>query len=65
MFSNFKYDLQIVLNWFKINYMKANSVKFQSLLRRVENIAHLDLNFTGKITLCLREGKLLGITIDN
>ena len=63
VFSNLKYDLRNVLDWFKINSMKANPGKFQFMLLGVKNIVHFTIN--GKIIPCSNEVKLLGITIDN
>ena len=65
VFSNLKYDLRNVLDWFKINSMKANPGKFQFMLLGVKNIVHLTINVNGKIIPCSNEVKLLGITIDN
>ena len=64
-FSNLKYDLRNVLDWFKINSMKANPVKFQFMFLGVKNIAPFSLNVNGKIIPCSNEVKLLGITTDN
>ena len=64
-FSNLKYDLRNVSNWFKINSMKANPGKFQFMFLEVKNIALFSLNVNGKIIPCSNEVKLLGITIDN
>ena len=55
VFSNLKYDLRNVLDWFKIN----------SMLLGVKNIVHLTINVNSKIIPCSNEVKLLGITIDN
>ena len=65
VFSNLKYDLRNVLDWFKIDSMKANPGKFQFMLLGVKNIVHLTINANGKIISCSNEVKLLGITIDN
>ena len=65
VFSNLKYDLRNVLNWFKINSMKTNPNKYQFLVFGVKNIAPFRLNVNGKIIPCSNELKLLGITIDN
>ena len=65
VFSNLKYDLRNVLNWFKINSMKTNPNKYQFLDFGVKNIAPFRLNVNGKIIPCSNELKLLGITIDN
>ena len=65
-FSNLKYDLRNVLDWFKINSIKANPGKFQFMVLGVKNIAPFSLNVNGKIIPCSNEVKLLGITtIDN
>ena len=65
VFSNLKYDLRNVLDWFKINSMKANPGKFQFMVLGVKNIAPFNLNVNGKIIPSSNEVKLLGITIDN
>ena len=57
LFSNPKYDLKNVLNWFKINSIGANPGKFHFMI--------LNLNVTGKIIPCSSKAKLLGVTIDN
>ena len=54
-----------MLDWFKINSMKANLRKFQFMVLGVKNIVHFTINVNGKIIPCSNEGKLLGITIDN
>ena len=54
-----------MLDWFKINSMKANPGKFQFMLLGVKNIVHFTVNIKGKIIPCSNEVKLLGITIDN
>ena len=64
-FSNLKYDLRNVLDWFKNNSMKANPGKFQFKVLGVKNIAPFSLNVNDKIVPCSNEVKLLGITIDN
>ena len=65
VFSNLKYDLRNVLDWFKINSMKANPGKFQFMVLGVKNVVHFTINVNGKIIPCSNEVKLLGITIDN
>ena len=65
VFSNLKYDLRNVLDWFKINSMTANPGKFQFKVLGVKNIAPFNLNVNGKIIPSSNEVKLLGITIDN
>ena len=63
--SSLKYDLRNVLDWFKINSMKANPGKFQFMVLGVINIVHFTINVNGKIIPCSNEVKLLGVTIDN
>ena len=46
-FSNLKYDLRNVLDWFKINSKKANPGKFQFMVLGVKNIAPFSLNVNG------------------
>ena len=54
-----------MLDWFKINSMKANPGKFQFMVLGVKNIVHFTINVNDKIISCSNEVKLLGITIDN
>ena len=63
VFSNLKYGLKNMLNWFKINTMKKNPGKFQFIVFRIDSSAPLNLNVTGNIILCFSVVKLLGITI--
>ena len=49
LFSNLKYDLRNVLDWCKINSMKANPGKFQFMVLGVKNIVHFTINVNGKI----------------
>ena len=54
-----------MLDWFKINSVKANPGNFQFMVLGVKNIAPFSLNVNGKIIPCSNEVKLLGITFDN
>ena len=54
-----------MLDWFKINSMKAYPGKFQFMVLGLKNIALFSLNVNGKIIPSSNEVKLLGITIDN
>ena len=54
-----------MLNWFRMNSMKANPGKFQFIGLGAENIAPLNSNFASKIISSFSEVKLLEITIDN
>ena len=65
VFSNLRHDLRNVLDWFKINSVKANPGKFQFMVLGVKNIVHFTINVNGKIIPCSNEVKFLGITIDN
>ena len=65
VFSNLKYDLRNVLDWFKINSMKTNPGKFQFMVLGVKNIAPFRLKVNVKIIPRSNEVKLLGISIDN
>ena len=47
VFSNLKYDLRNVLDWFKINSVKTNPGKFQFLVLGVKNIEPFRLNVNG------------------
>ena len=64
-FSNLKYDLRNVLDWFKIYSMKTNPGKFQFMLLGVKSRTLFRLNVIGKIIPCSNKVKFLGITIDN
>ena len=65
VFSNLKYDLRNVLDWFKIISMNSYSSKFQFMVLGVKYIAPFRLNVNGKIIPWSNEVKLLQITIDN
>ena len=54
-----------MLDWFKINSIKANPGKFQFMVLGVKNIVHFTINVNSKIIPCSNEVKLLGITIGN
>ena len=54
-----------MLDWFKINSVKANPGKFQFMVLGVTNIVPFILNINGKIIPSSNEVKLLGISIDN
>ena len=58
-------DTHIVLNWFKVNSMVANSGKFQIMFlgSKIDN-CKITFAIGNKQTICKRELKLLGITID-
>ena len=65
VFSNLKYDLRNVLDWFKVNSIKANPSKFQFMVLGVKNIVHFTINVNGKTIPYSNEVRSLGITIDN
>ena len=48
VFSSLKYDLRNVLNWFKINSMKANPAKFQLMILGVNSTTPFKLSISGK-----------------
>ena len=52
-----------MLDWFKVNSMKANLAKFQFRVLGTKNIVHFTINVDCKIIPCSNEVKLLGITI--
>ena len=63
--ENLKYDLKILLKWFRINSLQANPGKFQFMIlgKKKRNLAKLTINRTE-----IEESRkvvLLGITIDN
>ena len=57
-------DTHIVLNWFKVNSMVANSGKFQMFLGSEIDNCKITSAIENKQIKCKREVKLLGITID-
>ena len=57
-------DAYIVLNWFKVNSMVANPVKFQMFLGSKIDNSKIAFVIENKQIKCKREVKLLGITID-
>ena len=65
VFSDLKYDLKNVLNWFKINSMKDNLGKSQFMVLGVDNTTSLNVNVTGKIIPCSCEVKLLSMPFDD
>ena len=63
-FFNLNSDLCNVMDWFKINYLKANPGKFQFMVLGANKNDCFNLNVTGKVIPSSSEVKLLGITID-
>ena len=59
------HDTYIVLNWFKVNSMAANSGKFQIMFlgSKIDN-SKITFAIENKQIKCKKEVKLLGITID-
>ena len=52
------------MNWFKINYLKANPGKFQFMVMDANKNDCFNLNVAGKVITSSSEMKLRGITID-
>jgi len=65
VFSNLNSDLNNVIEWFKINSLKANPGKFQFMVLGANKNDSFHLNVAGKVIPSSSEVKLLGITIDN
>ena len=64
VFSNFNSDLSNIMDWFKINSLKANLGKFLFMVLGANKNDCFNLNVAGKVILSSSEVKLLGITID-
>ena len=63
-FINLNSDLSNVIDWFKINSLKANPGKFQFMFLGANKNDCFNLNVAGKVIFSSSEVKLLGITID-
>ena len=61
---NLNSDLSNVMEWFKINFLRANPGKFQFIVLGANKNDCFDLNVAGKVIPSSSEVKLLGITID-
>ena len=64
VFFNLNSDLSNVMDWLKINSLKANPRKFQFMVLGAIKNDYLNLNMAAKVILSSSEVKLLGITID-
>ena len=64
VFTNLNSDLSKVVDWFKINSLKANREKFQFMVLGANKNDCFNLNMAGKVIPSSSEVKLLGITID-
>ena len=64
VFINLSTDLSNVMDWFKINSLKANLGKFQFMILGANKNDYFNLNVAGKVIPSSSEVKLLGITID-
>ena len=64
IFENLKWDLKGVLNWFKVNSLKANAGKFQFMVLGAKKNDKFTLHIDGNSIPSSKEVKLLGITID-
>ena len=63
VFLNLNSDLNNVMDWFKIDSLRANSGKFQFMVLAANNNDCFNLNVAGKVIPLSSEVKLLGITI--
>ena len=64
VFINLSTDFSNVMDWFKINSLKANPGKFQFMVLGANKNDCFNLNVAGKVIPSSSEVKLLGITID-
>ena len=64
VFFNLNSDLSNIMDWFKINSLKANPGKFRFVVLAANKNDCFNLNVTGKVIPSSSEKKLLGITID-
>ena len=64
VFYRLNNEIETALKWFKCNLMVANPAKFQVIFLGI-NDPNLGLNIDGKMVICSKEVKLLGIILDN
>ena len=64
VFLNLNSDLNNVMDWFKINSLRANPVKFQFMVPGGNKNYCFNLNVARKVIPSSSEVKLLGITTD-
>ena len=62
--TNLKYDLRNVMEWFKVNSLKANADKFQFMVLGTNQNESLNINIGGNTIKSSSEVVLLGVTID-
>ena len=62
VFSNFKWDLNSVLEWFRINSLKVNPRKFKFMVLGTDKVNSYNLFIDGVKVFCSKEAK---VTIDN
>jgi len=62
--ANLSYDLKNVIEWFKLNSMKANPDKFQFMVLGVNKSEPVCINIDGNLKNSSSEVVLLGVTID-
>ena len=65
VFSNLNSDLSNVIDWFKINSLKANPVKFQFMVLGANKNDSFNSNVAGKVIPSTSKVKSLGIMMDN
>ena len=63
--DNLSHDLQNVIEWFKLNSMKANPDKFQFMVLGKNKPEFVSINIDGNLIKSSSEVVLLGITIDS
>ena len=64
-FFNLNSDLNNEMDWFKINFLEANSGRFHIMVLGANINDCLNLNVAHKVMPSSSEVKLLGITVDN
>ena len=64
VFFSLNSDLSNIMDWFKINSLKANAGKFQFVVLEANKNDCFNLNVAGKVIPSSSEKKLLGIIID-
>ena len=65
VFNNLYYGLNNVLDWFKLNSLKANPDKFQFMILKANKNKSFNINIRGMNIPSKNEVILLGITVDH
>ena len=63
--ENLKHDTKIILNWFRINSLKANPWKFQFMILGKKHCNNVKLKINSNVINESDTVEWLGITIDN